>query len=341
MSTRLSKYETASKALSNLSDKDLAAKLSASDSFTTATGGEGLTIEVEGVPVFVKKIRLTALEKEQPHATHNLFQLPTQYQFGVGSQGFGAWRELAAHQMTTQWVLEGECHNFPLMYHYKIMDRTTPRPSETEIEANRKRDLETWEDAEPVGKRSEALDRAPSHILIFMEHIPQNLSAWLSTESAKGTLTEKKAARLEQEANHVAAYMKSKGFLHMDGHDHNIQATPEHVYFSDFGLAMSDRFALSLQERAFFEKHQDYDRYYVAAKLVEGLLVATTPARDIDSIIPQKKPCRPSPLQSAPPRKKYRPIALIMENFLQDLREKSKSTPFPADALAQEWAKIH
>jgi hypothetical protein len=40
---------------------------------------------------------------------------------GVGSAGFGAWRELATHIMTTNWVITGESVNYPMMYHRRIL----------------------------------------------------------------------------------------------------------------------------------------------------------------------------------------------------------------------------
>ncbi len=66
---------------------------------------------------------LTDLEQLPQHfiSTANLFNLPLGYQYGVGSAGFGAWRELATHIMTINWVITGECANFPTMYHWRIL----------------------------------------------------------------------------------------------------------------------------------------------------------------------------------------------------------------------------
>ena len=85
-----------------------------------------MKLDISGVSVFAKKIALTDLEMQNMYSTKNLFDLPIYYQYGVGSLGFGVWRELAAHQITTQWVLNGESPNFPLMYGFKIMPCNQP-----------------------------------------------------------------------------------------------------------------------------------------------------------------------------------------------------------------------
>jgi hypothetical protein len=67
-------------------------------------------LEVAGTPVFVRRVPLTDLERrpENVRSTANLFALPVFCQYGLGGPGFGAWRELAVHTMTTNWVLTGE-----------------------------------------------------------------------------------------------------------------------------------------------------------------------------------------------------------------------------------------
>ena len=96
-------------------------------------GGKSALISIDDTSVFVKKVPLTDLEQLPQHfmSTANLFNLPLGYQYGIGSAGigsagFGAWRELAAHIMTTNWVITGECANFPIMYHWRILPSHLP-----------------------------------------------------------------------------------------------------------------------------------------------------------------------------------------------------------------------
>lgn len=100
MKSRMDGYEKASRFLESLTDAELKEFLGGSTTIGSGTGGEVFSSNIDGLPVFIKKIRLTDLEKKHPRATENLFELPSCYQYGVGSQGFGVWREIASHEMT-------------------------------------------------------------------------------------------------------------------------------------------------------------------------------------------------------------------------------------------------
>lgn len=81
--------------------------------------------------VFVKTVPVTDLQCEHMYSTRNLYRLPAYYSYGVGSAGFGPFREVAFHIKTTNWVLEGAIENFPLMYHHRLLPRSgrsSPRP---------------------------------------------------------------------------------------------------------------------------------------------------------------------------------------------------------------------
>src|SRR5437867_1786265 len=69
----------------------------------THTRGWGTTetLDVGGTPVFVKRIPVTDLELEHRYSPRNLYRLPTFYHYGIGSAGFGVFRELLAHVKTT------------------------------------------------------------------------------------------------------------------------------------------------------------------------------------------------------------------------------------------------
>ena len=90
---------------------------------TKAGGGWGKNrvISVDGTKVFTKSIPITDREYARPYSTRNLFRMPSFYNYGVGSAGFGAFREVATHVKTTNWVLGGAIANFPLMYHCRIL----------------------------------------------------------------------------------------------------------------------------------------------------------------------------------------------------------------------------
>jgi hypothetical protein len=132
---RLAHRETVAGRLSSLSDKDIRMLLHSSAQLRFGIGGAARKIEVAGCPVFVKTISLSNREVDAgPGDTRNLFNLPPWYHYGVGegSTGFNAWREVAAHEMVSDWVASGECPSFPLLYHWRIMpDIPHARPLKT------------------------------------------------------------------------------------------------------------------------------------------------------------------------------------------------------------------
>lgn len=340
MTQRFSKYNTVTQYLSYSSNEHLSFLLTTAKPLGSGTGGEVLSIEVEGVPVFVKKIRLTAIEQQHPKSTENLFELPPYYQYGVGSMGFGAWREIAAHEMTTQWVLNGECQNFPLMYHSRVLERSTPPKASSQQELEERQGyVDYWDGSSAVGKRAEAADASSAHVVVFMENIPQTLHKWLSTEGSKVNLPE-----VERELNLVTAFMKSRGFVHFDAHSRNILAGNNHAYFADFGLATSRKFDLLPQERAFLEKHIDYDRYYVVTEFAQSVIAATqgdeVVEAALDTYFSAEKMTITLPPAVESIAQRYRPIAVLWKTFFHGLREQSKSTPYPEAALAREWTVL-
>src|SRR5690606_1297867 len=119
-------------------------------------------------------------------STANLFDLPLYYQYGVGSAGFGAWRELVAHIMTTNWVLAGECPNFPILYHWRILPTIQPVSLSTEQAEALERDVQYWENSSAVRRRLEAKYLASAHIFLFLEYFPVNLHQWLSNKITAG-----------------------------------------------------------------------------------------------------------------------------------------------------------
>ncbi|MBA3602373.1 MAG: protein kinase family protein [Parachlamydiaceae bacterium] len=341
---RLFNYNKATQYLSHLTDENLSELLTTATPLGSGIGGEVLSMEVEGVPLFVKKIRLTPIEQQHLGSTLNLFELPSYYQYGVGSMGFGVWREISAHEMTTQWVLNGECQNFPLMYHYRALQRSTPptMPTSEQLE-ERQRYVDDWNGSSTVGIRAQAADLASADVVVFMENFPQTLYKWLKAEGDKGNLTEQSIANLERELNMVTAFMKSRGFLHFDAHFHNILASNDHVYFADFGLAMSHKFDCSLEEMTFFEKHSSYDRYYVVSELVKNAIAATVHEGSevlLNAYLSTEKMTTTLPSAVASIAERYRPIAVLMDKFFQGLRKESKSTPYPEAELSREWAKL-
>lgn len=83
--------------------------------------GRHQSIAIGNSKLFVKRVPMTEIERDNFLSTYNLYNLPAYYHYGIGSAGHGVWREVVAHLKTTNWVLSDEIESFPLLYHYRIM----------------------------------------------------------------------------------------------------------------------------------------------------------------------------------------------------------------------------
>lgn len=159
-----------SSALAVHSDSRLAVMLKQAQPLASGIGGSSVLCEVAGVPVFVKRIPLTDVERrpENVMSTANLFHLPPLCHYGVGSPGFGAWRELAANVMTTGWVITRRSAAFTMLYHWRVLPGAPP-PSEehADIEASER----YWDGSPAVRARLHAVARASASIVLFQEYV--------------------------------------------------------------------------------------------------------------------------------------------------------------------------
>lgn len=117
---RRARYSKVSTALAHLDDESLRHLLG---DVTLSCWGTTRTVEVAGERVFVKVLPLTDLERDHAYSTRNRYRLPLVYQYGVGSAGFGTWREVVSHVETTNWVLEDVIATFPIAYHVRVVER--------------------------------------------------------------------------------------------------------------------------------------------------------------------------------------------------------------------------
>ena len=220
--------------------------------------GASVTIEVDGRPVFVKALPVTDVERENPGSTANHFHLPVHYQYGVGSAGFGAQREVEAHRITTQWVLAGECEHFPLLYHARPM----PLACQT-----RMRDPEIidrlvayWDDDPAIGRLARALSESSHAHVLFVEHFPHVLMEWLP-------IHQDHVGSVIAQGLDIAAFLRSRGVVHFDLNDSNIVTDGSTIYAADFGLWLDPAFDLSADERDFLGRHRHLDAAEFLASL--------------------------------------------------------------------------
>lgn len=336
LKTRRKTYESISQALSSLNDTQLEDLLKTATHVSTGYG-QNCVLQLNGMRVFIKKIPLTDLElkPENVQSTANMFKLPLWYQYGIGSAGFGAWRELEAHKMATDWVLSGACENFPLMYHWRVVPGKMSREG-------CQRDIDEavayWDNSETVRARLEAMAHASSFLVLFLEYIPQTLDVWLTQQFKYGSdVVDLAVIMIEKNLNATASFMAASGMHHFDAHFENILTDGVRLYFGDMGLAVCSTFDLSPDERIFFEQHRLYDTSYVKAALASELLSRITSSRKKYKRLRQEyAQGRQDILYSATVTdvlKRCAPHAQVLHSFLSQLRKGSKQTPYPVKTV--------
>ncbi|WP_280432316.1 protein kinase family protein [Nocardia brasiliensis] len=347
---RLRAHGAVSTALALHSDYALRELVDGAAPIGAGIGGKSALLEVAGTPVFVKRVPLTDLERQPEHvrSTANLFDLPLFCQYGVGllgGPGFGAWRELAVHIMTTNWVLAAEHEGFPLMYHWRVLPDTTPLPEEL---ADIDRAVAYWDGRPQIRHRIEAIQDASSSIALFLEYLPQNLHEWLNAQIEAGDeAADRACAMVERELADGTQFMNSRGLLHLDAHFENILTDGRRLYFGDYGLALSRGFELSPEEVTFFDQHQSYDRGYTATYLVNWLIVALygLPPADREARVEmvrtfaEGEPPEGIPAQAAAILTRHAPTAAAMSVFIRAFQQESRSTRYPDQKIRRLLSK--
>ncbi|MFI7892124.1 protein kinase family protein [Streptomyces sp. CACIS-1.16CA] len=341
---RLAGYGTVSTQLSLLSDHRLGEVVAAAAPLGSGIGGRSAELDVDGTPVFVKRIPLTDIElrPENVRSTANVFELPMFYQYGVGSAGFGAWRELAVHTMTTNWVLGEEYAGFPLMYHWRVLP-DSPSEGFTDEFGGLEGAVTHWEGSPAVRDRLEAIGRSSCSLVVFLEHVPHTLAGWLAEHrepAVPGGGDGSPFRWVEKALMDGTDFMSSRGFVHFDAHFTNILTDGRRLYFADFGLALSSRFDLSSGESGFLSDHLAYDRCYTASHLLRhhvlDLVRGDTERRAfLHDWIEGRRPGDVPPAIRAIIDRHARPT-VVVESFFHRLFTESRQTRFPAAEIEQQ-----
>ncbi|MBW4635639.1 MAG: hypothetical protein KME30_28280 [Iphinoe sp. HA4291-MV1] len=233
------------------------------DSESSTGWGINHTIVLGQSKVFVKRVPVTNIEYNNLFSTKNLYDLPTYFNYGLGSAGLGVaglgvFRELVTHIKTTNWVLEGAMllrsrfanATFPLMYHYRIIPFSGRR---ADVDMERlKGFVEYWGNSANVGKYM--LDRANANyeLVLFLEYIPHVLETWLRENPNK-------LQKPLDDLRRTIDFLRTKGIIHFDAHFRNILTDGEQTYLTDFGLVLDKSFTLTKDEESFFKQNTFYD----------------------------------------------------------------------------------
>jgi hypothetical protein len=313
-------------------DGDLAQMLAGAHTGTEGFGGRTTQLVVGDARVFCKLIPLTRLESLPANfrSTRNLFDLPSYYQYGIGSVGFGAWRELASHALASDWVVHGKHEQFPLMHHWRVVEFNGSTVVDSEADDYLTHPAARGHDETSIRERLMALRGATRQIAVFTEHFPKTLSEWMLENLQEDNSSARNAILfVEERSSQAFEFMRSSNFVHFDAHFENVLTDGTRLYFADFGLAVDKSFELSAQERKFLSDHADYDAARFASSLVHTL------CREIPGVKGwQQKLAEPDryahslPLAAVAALQRYAPMAKYMAIFAQALKNTNRHTTF-------------
>ena len=298
-----------------------------------STIGHGtISLPSHTTQIFVKLVPLTALEKQSQNyqSTANCFQLPTYYQYRLGSCGFGAWRELEAHQLTNQWVMSGQCPHFPLLHHWRVLP-IAPTHYDDRIDRQR------WGNCEAIHQRVAAIAAATHSIGMFLESYPLTRSQWFREQWLQGADPMATIMDVEAPLIGILSFLKSQGLLHLDAHFDNILTDGQQLFLTDYGLALASQFQLDAAERQFFKQHQNFDICTTLTSLVHAIVNRYDDRPDWRQVLQNLTDDNHSSASMVPPDVRAYltsrlPLVMKIGDFYRQLLA-DLNTPYPAAEL--------
>jgi hypothetical protein len=139
--------------------------------------------------------------------------------------------QLAAHTITTNWVLGNEYAGSPLVYHWRVLPDTAPEGFADEF-GGLEGAVAHWDGSPAARHRPEAISRSSPSLVIFLEHVPYPLADWRANHRDDAAVYLWAANLLD----YGAAFMSSRKFIHFDAHFTNILTDGRLVYLADMGL---------------------------------------------------------------------------------------------------------
>lgn len=221
--------------------------------------GKNYVFEIENVKVFAKSLKVTQKEYDNMFDTSNLFNLPTFYNYGIGSYGINVWRELLMHIKTTQFVLNNECVNFPLLYHYRIIKEK----KEHTVKYNDYY-IKYWNSDKNIKKYLDEKNKTVYRLILLLEYFP-----YASYERIPKTRDIKS---FYSQAYNIINFLNKRNILHFDAHLGNFLVDKNDViYLTDYGLVIDKEFYLSRDEIKFFDQNEKYDRNMICYSTINAI----------------------------------------------------------------------
>jgi serine/threonine protein kinase len=216
--------------------------------------GVNKTVKINNKKVFIKAIPIAGKILKHVHDTSNIYDLPEYYNYGYGSAGVNPWRELLMHIQTTNYVLNGTCDFFPMMYHYRVIKDDNNDQISSGLEQKL---MDRWDNNKNIIKYLEDRINAKHKIVLFLEYIPHVAYKYLNKNPSF-------VSDFYKQSKSIIKFCNKNGILHNDAHLGNfIIDNDEKVYLTDFGLSLSKKFDLDKQEIKFMKMNKNLDRVYL------------------------------------------------------------------------------
>lgn len=221
--------------------------------------GENYITTMSDSKIFIKSLKITQKEYDNKFDTSNLFNLPTFYNYGIGSAGINVWRELSMHIKTTKYVIDNKCRNFPLLYHYRVMVGDPKRTIKYDAKY-----LKYWNSSKNIKKYLDEKNKTKYRLLLFLEYFPNVAYKYLpETKNIKSFYLQ---------SMNIINFLNKKHILHFDAHLGNFLVDDSgNFYLSDFGLCIDKTYKLSDREVNFMTQNKKYDTYMICKDILNVL----------------------------------------------------------------------
>lgn len=243
--------------LAGLDDAEIRKLIDTAAPVGSGIGGTTNTVDIGGTVVFVKQLPLTSIEEAEPTATASRLELPFVSHYGIGSPTHAVGRELAAHQLTSEWVYTEAADFFPLLLGWRVVDvKCEADLREFDGPASPRQWGPHWPQLQ---SKLMAMKKASKSMVLFLEYVPETLGARVRTSIAEGSA----ATVFPDVADQIlkaTAWINKHGFQHFDVHPGNILIRDGRLLFTDFGLALHHEFDLTEEEVASMPTHDGFDR---------------------------------------------------------------------------------
>ncbi|MEM9214159.1 MAG: hypothetical protein AAGD25_07395 [Cyanobacteria bacterium P01_F01_bin.150] len=318
--------------LQSWSDEDLLRLLN--DPQIQEIGYGTVAFRCGGVNVFVKLVPLSNFEMQLQNyqSTANVFQLPTYYQYRIGSCGFGAWREIKAHLLANMWVISRQCTQFPLLHHWRVLPIVHTNYDD-------RINIRLWENCEAIHRRIASITEATHSVVMFLEHCPYTLNQWLREQLLHCSDPIAIVEKLESSLTEILSFINSQGFIHMDAHFDNILTDGKQLFLADYGLVLSNKFQLDSGERQFFDEHQNFDTCTALNSLVYTIVNHYNSREDWRQALQELTDADHGSVEAVPVTicsylKRRVPLVMRLGAFYHQLME-NLTTPYPASDLQE------